>query len=53
MTVGELLTRMSSREVAEWGQYFEIVAWERENQKSASGMYNPDAPDIQELMKEK
>jgi hypothetical protein len=50
MTVGEVLDRMDSREIAEWGQYFEIVAWEQENGKPASGQYNPDAPPIETLL---
>ncbi len=49
MTVREVLTRMTSREIAEWGQYFEIVAWERENGRPATG-YDPDTPDIGDLM---
>lgn len=52
MSVDELLDRVSSRELAEWGQYYEILAWERENGKSASGMYAPDVPPIETLIED-
>ena len=50
MPVREMLARMSSSEIAEWEQYFRIVAWEAQNEQSSSGLYNPDAPPIESLI---
>lgn len=41
MTVGELLGRISSSEITEWGQLFKIQAWERESGRNANQLYEP------------
>jgi hypothetical protein len=41
MTVGELLDRMDSQELAEWGKVFELRAWEAKSGQNANALYTP------------